>query len=53
MRAGILIGGFTNLARKRVFHQELQLVEFMGCWYDDMRGEADQGFEDLSNQGSC
>jgi hypothetical protein len=27
---GILIGGFTNLERKQVFHQELQLMEFMG-----------------------
>ena len=48
---GILIRGFTNLERKQVFHQELQLVEFMGRWYDDMRDELDQGVEDLFNQG--
>jgi len=27
---GILIGGFTNLEKKQVFHQKLQLMEFMG-----------------------
>ena len=27
---GILIRGITNLKRKQVFHQELQLMEFMG-----------------------
>ena len=26
----ILIGGFTNLEKKQVFHQKLQLMEFMG-----------------------
>lgn len=49
---GILIRGFTILERKQMFHQELQLVEFMEWWYDDMRNEADRGAKDLFNQGS-
>lgn len=43
---GILIGRFNNLERKQVFHQKLQLVEFMED--DDIRKEADQGIEDTS-----
>lgn len=52
MRDGIIIWGFTDWEIKQVFHQELQLVEFMGWWYDYMRVEEDQGVEELFNQGS-
>jgi len=42
-----------NLGRKQVFHQEIQLMEFMRGRSDDMRNESYQGIEDIFNQGSC
>lgn len=38
----------SPIKRKQVFCQEFQLVEFMGWWYGDKRGEANQGIEVLS-----
>ena len=44
--------GSPIMRRSKCFIKNSKLVEFMGWWYDDIRGEADQGIEDLFNQGS-